>query len=94
MKQILLLAMSLAALLALPSLADENDALRSCLAFQMATGVYRSADPQAPYRLLDACAVQWQAARLRVMREKNIDAQTADYYMAMTLHDSLQRQGH
>jgi hypothetical protein len=76
MKQILLLAMSLAALLALPSLADENDALRSCLAFQMATGVYRSADPQAPYRLLDACAVQWQAARLRVMREKNIDAQT------------------
>ena len=94
MKQILLLATPVFALLAVPSLADENDALRSCLAFQMATGAYRSADPQAPYRLLDACAAQWQAARQRVMREKGINAQTADYYMAMTLRDSLQRSGH
>ena len=93
MKQILLLAASLSAV-TLPSLADENDALRRCIATQIATGAYRSADPQAPYRLLEACAALWQAARQRVMREKDINGQTADYYMAMTLHDSLQRQGY
>jgi hypothetical protein len=93
MKKALLLAASLAASAPLPSLADENDALRRCLATEMATGRYRSSDPQAPYRMLDACAALWQEARLRVMREKDINAQTADYYMAMTLHDSLQRSG-
>jgi hypothetical protein len=95
MKQLLLLATVLScAIVALPARADENDAMRQCLAFQMATGRYQSSDPQAPYRLLDACAAQWQEARLRVMREKDINAQTADYYMAMTLHDLLLRNGH
>jgi len=95
MKKILLLAPALFAFaIALPSGADENEPLCHCLATEMAKGFYRSADPQAPYRLLDACAVPWQEVRLRVMREKTINAQTADYYMAMTLHDLLQRNGH
>jgi hypothetical protein len=89
----LALLVALSAIVALPAMADENDAMRQCLAFEMRTGRYRSSDPQAPYRLLEACSIQWQQARLRVMRERNITEQTADEYMVATLRDLIAKSG-
>ena len=94
MKKTLLLALVLSSpAAAAPAWADENDAMRQCLAFQIATGRYAASDPQAPYQLLEACATQWQVARQRAMREKNISAETADWYMIVTLRDLLEKNG-
>lgn len=74
--------------------ADENAALRECFASEIATAHYRSADPQAPYRLLDACAVLWHEARVRLMHENNVSGETVDLFEADILHDTLKRNGY
>jgi len=93
-ERFLLLAVLLSAAIVPPATADENAALRQCLASEIATGHYRSADPQAPYRLLDACAALWHEARLRAMHDDNMSSETEDYLMAVTLHDTLKANGY